>query len=321
MKIGNIELKNKIIVGPMAGISNIAFRRVVKEFNPGLIYTEMVSDKAINYENKKTINMLDVIDEEHPITMQVFGASVEEITKAAIYIDKNSKADIIDINMGCPVNKVAKKSCAGASLLKEPKLVYDIVKSVKDNVTKPVTVKIRLGWDFDSINYLEIGKLIEKAGADAICLHARTRSQLYGGKASWEAIKRLKEELSIPVIGNGDVVTMEDAYKMIKETNCDAVMISRGTLGNPWLIYDAVEYLKNQNYQKKVVTAKDRKEVIYKHLDYLVELKGEKLGLLEFRGHLAYYVKGLANATYFKQEIFKINEISKLKEIIDLFLK
>lgn len=320
MKIGNVTIEGKIIVGPMAGISNLAFRRICKKFNPALIYAEMVSDKALIYENKRTIDMLDCLDEEHPITMQVFGSTVNEITKAAIYIDKYSKADIIDINMGCPVNKVAKKANSGASLLKDPELVYNIVKSVKENVKKPVTVKIRLGWDHLSINYLEIGKLIEKAGADAICLHARTRSDFYQGKADWEAIKKLKETVNIPVIGNGDINSREDAKKMLETTNCDAVMISRGVLGNPWLIEECNNYLNNVSSIKRIINNEEKAEIIIKHLNYLIELKGEKKGILEFRTHLAYYVRGMFNATKFKQEIFKISDKAILEKMIYEFL-
>ncbi len=319
MKIGNVELKNNIIIGPMAGISNQAFRKICKEFNPGLICAEMVSDKAIIHENKKTLNMILVDDFERPISMQVFGSTKEEITKAAIYIDKYSNADIIDINMGCPVNKVAKKGESGAALLKDPNLVYEIVKSVKENVKKPVTVKIRLGWDHNSINYLEVGKMIEKAKADAIVLHARTRSDMYKGKSDWSHIKKLKEELSIPIIGNGDILTKEDALNMLNETKCDAIMISRGVLGNPWLISEIIDYLDHK--EVRFVSLEEKRKIILKHLDYLIDLKGEKIGILEFRTHLAYYVKGMKEATKFKQEIFKINDYNTLINKINDFIK
>ncbi len=222
-KIGNVEIKNKIVLAPMAGICNSAFRRICKEMGCGLIYAEMVSDKAIYFNNQKTIDMLYMTDFERPISQQIFGSDKESFVNAAKFIEKNMKPDIIDINMGCPVPKVAVRAQAGSALLKDPKKIYDIVSAVVMAVNVPVTVKIRSGWDSETINAVEVAKIIEKAGASAICVHPRTRSQGYSGKADWNIIKKVKESVKIPVIGNGDIKTPEDVKRMIDETNCDAV--------------------------------------------------------------------------------------------------
>lgn len=314
-KIRNIELNNCIVLAPMAGICNQAFRTICKDYGVGLIYAEMVSDKALNYKNQKTIKMLEVNEYEKPLSMQVFGNSVEEITEAAKLIDKNCNCDIIDINMGCPVPKVAKKSCAGAALLKDPQKIKEIVKSVVDNVEKPVTVKIRSGWDFKSINAVEVAKIIEDAGASAICIHGRTRSQLYTGKVDLDIIKKVKESVNIPVIGNGDIKTVEDAIKMFEYTKCDAVMIGRGSLGNPFIFRQIQEGI-----EKKAITKPSLDElkcVILKHFNLLIELKGEKIACLEMRNHLAWYVKGLKHANDFKKSLFKLTNFNEIRGLLE----
>ena len=232
-KIGNVIIPNQIVLAPMAGISDSAFRRIAKEQGCGLVVAEMVSDKAILYGSKKTIDMLYMKEEERPISQQIFGSDKESFMYAAKFIVDNMHPDIIDINMGCPVPKVATRAQAGSALLKNPSKVYEIVKAIVTSVDIPVTVKIRSGWDESSINAVEIAKVIEKAGASAITVHPRTRSQGYSGKADWNIIKQVKENVKIPVIGNGDIKTCYDAKRMLDETGCDAVMIGRGLLGNP----------------------------------------------------------------------------------------
>jgi len=255
--IGNVKIDNQVVVAPMAGVTNLAYREILKEFGAGLVCAEMVSDKAIFYKNKKTIKMLEVSEMEHPMSLQIFGSDIDTIVAGAKEIDASS-ADIIDINMGCPVTKVVKTN-AGAKLLQDPDKIYNIVKSVVENVKKPVTVKIRSGWDQDSVNAVEVAKRIEAAGADAITIHGRTRSQLYSGKANWDIIKSVKEAVSIPVIGNGDITSVEDALAMLEKTKCDAVMIGRGILGNPWLVQDVVMALDG-NFEEKEVSFIERKK-------------------------------------------------------------
>ena len=319
-KIGDIELKNNIVLAPMAGICNHAYRTIIKEMGAGLIYAEMVSDKAIMYGSKKTIDMLYMEDNERPIAQQIFGSDLDSFVKAAKYIEENMHPDIIDINMGCPVPKVALKSQAGSALLKDPKKVFDIVSAVVKSVSVPVTVKIRSGWDANSINAVEIAKLIEKAGASAITVHPRTRSQGYSGNADWNIIKEVKENVSIPVIGNGDIKSCYDAKRMLEETKCDAVMIGRGVLGNPWLIKECVDYLE-KGIEPTKVTDKEKLDMILYHLELLKTLKNEKVAVLEMRTHTAWYLKGIKDTNELKQNIFKVKTIEEFKNLIKEFKK
>ena len=319
-KIGNIELKNNVVLAPMAGISNSAYRTIIKEMGAGLVVCEMVSDKAIYYGSKKTIDMLYVTDFERPISQQIFGSDKETFISAAKYIYENMKPDIIDINMGCPVPKVAIGAQAGSALLKNPEKVYEIVKAVVDSVPIPVTVKIRSGWDENSINAVEIAKIIEKAGASAITVHPRTRKQGYSGHADWNIIKQVKENVSIPVIGNGDITSPFDAKKMLDETGCDAIMIGRGVLGNPWLIKECIEYLDNGTLPSEV-TIKDKVDMIKHHLDLLIKTKPLKVALLEIRSHAAWYLKGLPNVKELKEQIFKTKTEEELINLLDNYLK
>ena len=311
-KIGNVEIKNQIVLAPMAGISNSAFRRIAKEMGVGLVVAEMVSDKAIYFGSQKTIDMLYMKEEERPISQQIFGSDKESFVYAAKYILKTMKPDIIDINMGCPVPKVATRAQAGSALLKNPNKVYEIVKAVVDAVDIPVTVKIRSGWDEKSINAVEIAKVIEKAGASAITIHPRTRAQGYSGKADWNIIKQVKENVKIPVIGNGDIKTCYDAKKMLEETKCDAVMIGRGVLGNPWLIRECIDYLENKEI--KEVTILDRLNMIIKHLNYLLEFKDEKIAILEMRTQIGYYLKGISKE--YKQKFMKIKNKEEFIKLV-----
>lgn len=310
-KIGNVEIKNKTVLAPMAGIGNSSFRRIIKEMGCGLIYAEMVSDKALFYNSKKTIDMLYMEEEERPITQQIFGSDKESFVVAAKYVYEHMHPDIIDINMGCPVPKVAVKSQAGAALLKKPEKIKEIVSSVVESVPIPVTVKIRSGWDHEHINAVEVAKICEEAGAAAICVHPRTRSQGYSEKADWSIIKQVKEALSIPVIGNGDITTPELAKKMLDETGCDAIMIGRGVLGRPWLIREINTYLETG---EKLTEPSPREKIDFclKHLDNLYQLKDEHLAVLEIRSHIAWYLKGLPKSNEIKNKIFLQTHISDI---------
>ena len=317
--IGNVEIKNQIVLAPMAGISNTSYRKIIKEMGAGLIYAEMVSDKAISFGNAKTLDLLKMDDYERPIAQQVFGCDIDSFVSAAKRIVEEQHPDILDINMGCPVPKIAISSQAGSALLKNPDKIYEIVKAVVDAVDIPVTVKMRLGWDQEHINCIEVGKLVEKAGAKAIALHARTRSQGYSGKADWSYIKKLKEAVSIPVIGNGDVLSCYDAKRMLDETGCDAVMIGRGVLGNPWLIRDCVNYLKDGT-EPFEVTPKEKIEMLKRHFDMLVKDKNEKSAVLEIRTHALWYIKGLPGSATIKNQICSTKSKEEMFDILDNYL-
>ena len=304
-KIGNVEIKNRVVLAPMAGVCNSAFRRIIKEMGAGLLYAEMVSDKALVYNNEKTKDMLYMTEDERPISQQIFGSDKESFVEAAKIIEESMHPDIIDINMGCPVPKVAVKSQAGSALLKDPDKIYEIVKAVKEAVNVPVTVKIRSGWDKNSINAVLVAKTCEKAGASAIAVHPRTRSQGYSGKADWNIIKEVKEAVNIPVIGNGDILSAKDAKKMIDETGCDAVMIGRGTLGNPYLIKQIVRYLED-GVLLKDESPIERMKTCLKHFNYLLKIKPEKVATLEMRTHAALYLKGLPNGVNVKKRLYEL---------------
>lgn len=314
MQIRNKSIDSPIIVAPMAGISNGAFRQICFEFGAGLVYTEMVSDKAIFYKNKKTLDMLEIDNDFHPVSLQLFGSDIDTMVYAAKVLDKNTNCDFIDINMGCPVNKVVKTGAGSAMMLKEDESVQT-VKAIIENVEKPVTVKMRLGYDKTHMNYLSMAKKLEEVGVSAIALHARTRSQMYEGKADWSHIKILKDNLSIPVIGNGDVKTVDDFIKMKTETNCDGVMIGRGLVGNPFLIKEIDNYLNNKDTFE--VSIEDRFNYCLKHAEKLVKLKGAKLGISEMRGLAPHYISGLYNATTYKDKMNRMNTYEDLVDILN----
>ena len=317
-KIGNIELKNRIVLAPMAGVCNSAFRKIIKEMGCGLIYAEMVSDKALVYNSQKTENMLYMEECERPIAQQIFGSDKDTFVIAAKKVYEEMKPDIIDINMGCPVPKVAVRAQAGSALLKNPLKIREIVEAVVEAVPIPVTVKIRSGWDSNSINAVEVAKICEQAGASAITVHGRTRSQGYSGNVDYDIIKQVKENVSIPVIGNGDIVDIESAKKMF-DTGVDAIMIGRGCLGNPWLIKALVEYFeKGKEFAEP--SYRERIDMCFHHLEYLTSLKCEKVAVLEMRSHIAWYVKGLPGSVEVKNACFKATTILELKSILKNYL-
>lgn len=317
-KIGNVEIKNRIVLAPMAGICNSAFRKIIKEMGCGLMYAEMVSDKALVYNSKKTENMLYMEECEKPIAQQIFGSDKETFVIAAKKVYEEMRPDIIDINMGCPVPKVALRSQAGAALLKDPDKIREIVKAVVEVVPVPVTVKIRSGWDSNNINAVEVAKICEESGASAITIHGRTRSQGYNGEVNYDIIRRVKEAVSIPVIGNGDVVDIESAKKMFA-TGVDAIMIGRGCLGNPWLIRDLVDYF-DKGLDPVKPSYQDRIEMCFHHMDYLLKIKCEKIAILEMRSHIAWYLKGLPDCVEVKNACFKATTKEEIETILKNYL-
>lgn len=290
-QIGNHVMDNRVVLAPMAGICNSAFRLTVKEFGAGLVYAEMISDKGIVQKNEKTMNMLYIDERENPLSLQIFGGTKETLVEAAKYVDQNTNADIIDINMGCPVSKIIKCE-AGAKLLLDPEKIYEMVAAVVDNVKKPVSVKMRTGWDFDHLFAVQNAQAVERAGGSAVAVHGRTRVQMYEGHADWDIIRQVKENVNIPVIGNGDVQTPQDAKRMLEETGVDGVMIGRAALGDPWMIYRTVEYLESGEL-KPEPSVREKMDVCLLHFDRLVALKGENIAVREMRKHASWYLKGI----------------------------
>lgn len=319
-KIRDLVIENNVCLAPMAGVCNSAFRRIVKEMGAGLVFAEMVSDKAIMYDSEKTKNMLYMTEYERPIAQQIFGSDKESFVIAAKKVYELMEPDIIDINMGCPVPKVALRAQAGSALLKNPEKIKEIVSAVVNAVPCPVTVKIRSGWDSKSINAVSVAKIIEEAGASAITVHPRTRAQGYEGKADWSIIKEVKDNVNIPVIGNGDIKSVDDAIKMFKETNCDAVMIGRASLGNPYIFKQIVHYLQTGE-KLDDLSPKEKIELCLKHFNYLLEIKSEKTSVLEMRTHAAWYVRGLKDSAELKNKIFKCQNKEELISILEEYKK
>lgn len=315
-KIKDIEIKNPIIVAPMAGITNTSYRKICKDMGAALVVAEMVSDKALVYGSQKTYDLLKMDDKERPISQQIFGSDKESFVSAAKIVYEKMHPDIIDINMGCPVPKVALRAQAGSALLKSPEKIKEIVKSVVAAVPAPVTVKIRSGWDENSINAITVAKICEEAGASAIAIHARTRSQGYSGKADWNIIKEVVENVNIPVIGNGDVKTCYDAKRMLEETGCNGVMIGRGILGNPWLIKECVDYLED-DIVPRIISLEEKIEMMKLHTNMLYQDKSEREATLELRSILMYYLKGLPNTHDAKLKLCKSNSQEEYLNIID----
>lgn len=318
LKIGNIEMNNKIVLAPMAGVCNPAFRLIAKEFGCGLVCAEMVSDKAILHGNKRTMEMLFVDEREKPLSLQIFGGDRQSLVEAAKIVDKQTNADIIDINMGCPVPKVTKCD-AGARWLLDPNKIYEMVAAVVDAVEKPVTVKMRIGWDSEHIYAIDNARAVERAGGQAVSVHGRTREQQYTGKANWDIIKEVKAAVNIPVIGNGDVFSPEDAKRMLEHTGVDGVMIGRGALGNPWMLYRTVHYLTTGELLEDP-DPREKIRIAVLHMDRLIALKGEGVAVREMRKHLAWYLKGLQGAARIKDHIMEETSRDKMVEILDQFI-
>lgn len=301
LKIGPVETKNNVVLAPMAGVCNPAFRLIAKEFGTGLVCAEMVSDKAILHGNERTRKMLYVDEREKPLSLQIFGGDKESLVEAAKIVDRQTNADIIDINMGCPVPKVVKCD-AGARWLLDPNKIEELVAAVVDAVEKPVTVKMRIGWDEKHIYAVENALAVQRAGGKAVAVHGRTRKQMYTGKANWDIIRQVKEAVDIPVIGNGDVFTPEDAKRMLEQTGCDGVMIGRGALGNPWMLYRTVRYLETGELLPEP-TPREKVEIALLHMDRLIALRGEEVAVREMRKHASWYLKGLRGAARVRDRI------------------
>jgi nifR3 family TIM-barrel protein len=314
-QIGDIVMDNRVVLAPMAGVCNSAFRLTVKEFGAGLVYAEMISDKGLVQRNKKTLDMLYIDERENPLSLQIFGGDKETLVEAAQYVDKNTNADIIDINMGCPVNKIIKCE-AGTKWLLDPNKIYEMVSAVVDVVDKPVSVKMRIGWDDEHIFAVENAQAAERAGAAAIAMHGRTRVQMYEGKANWDIIKEVKENISIPLIGNGDVETPQDAKRMLDETGVDAVMIGRAALGDPWMIYRTVQYLETGELKPQPSVA-EKMDVCLLHFERLMQLKGEKVAVREMRKHASWYLKGIRGNGIVRNAINQVETAAELRALLN----
>ncbi len=318
-EIGDVVLSNHVIVGPMAGISNLGFRTMIKQFDPGLIVSEMISDKAIVFKNKKTIRMTVIDEIEHPMALQLFGHDIDSMVEAARFFDEQTDCDIIDVNMGCPVPKIVNNN-SGSALMRSSEYAVELLTEIVRNVRKPVTVKVRAGWDAQHINVVDFVRKIQKSSISAVCVHPRTRTQYYSGKSDWDLIRQVKEIAEIPVIGNGDIKSVDDMIRMKQQTNCDRFMISRGCLGNPWLIQQLVHYEQTGEILQDP-TAEERIDQCLLHARKLIDLKGEINGIKEMRGHACWYINGLPNNNKVKDRINVMNTYRDLKGIMDQYLE
>ncbi len=316
LKIGNVELENNIFLAPMAGITDLPFRSICKEFGPGLTYTEMVSSKALYYNDEKTKRMLKLSKQDRPIAVQIFGSDLQAMGYAADYV--SNIADIIDINLGCPAPKIVKNG-DGSRLLLNLELVGKIVKEVVKNSKVPVTVKMRTGWDLENIVAIEAARIIEAEGASAITIHGRTREEFYSGIADWNIIKKVKEQVKIPVIGNGDIKTKEDALKIFEQTNVDGIMIGRAALGKPWIFKEIIEYLQGKEITQ--IEKMEQLNIILKHINLQVQEKGEETAVKEMRKHISWYIKNMRNATEIREKINKIETQQEMETCLIEYLK
>ncbi len=317
-QIGDVTIPNRVVLAPMAGVSNWAFRLTVKEFGAGLVCAEMVSDKGIVSKNKRTMDMLYIDDAEKPMSLQIFGGEKQSMIEAAQFVDQHTNADIIDINMGCPVPKITKCD-AGSRWLLQPEKIYELVKVVSQSVDKPVTVKMRSGWDMDSIFALENAKAAEEAGAKAIALHGRTREQMYEGVCDWDIIRQVKQQATIPIIGNGDIDSPETAKKRLEETGVDAVMIGRAALGNPWIMYRIVKYLE-EGILVDEPDPDEKMAICLLHADRLAKLKTERVAMMEMRKHAAWYLKDLPGSGRIRKAINQIETRVELERLLSRFV-
>lgn len=314
MKIGNINIENNLILAPMAGVTDFPFRKICREMGCGLLYTEMVSAKAILYKNKNTEPLLETDETEHPIAVQIFGSDPEIMGDMAKKLEEEHSFDIIDVNMGCPVPKIVNNH-EGSALMKEPKLVEQILKNIVSKVNKPVTIKIRKGFDENHINAAEIAKIAEACGVSAVAVHGRTREQYYSGKADYSIIAKVKDSVKIPVIGNGDVCGVEDAKCMYEETGCDAIMIGRAARGNPWIFREISSYMKDGIVCEKP-DMEEVKEMILRHARMLIECKGEYTGIREMRKHVAWYTAGMPHSSSLRNKVNQLENYEELKRLI-----
>ncbi|WP_318767147.1 tRNA dihydrouridine synthase DusB [Lactiplantibacillus carotarum] len=316
-QIGNVTIPNRLVVAPMAGVTNAAFRVICKDFGAGLVVCEMISDRGIMYHNQKTLDMMFVDAKEHPMSIQIFGGSKETLVRAAQFVDQHTAADIIDINMGCPVNKVVKTD-AGAKWLLDPDKVYAMVAAVTAAVKKPVTVKMRTGWDDQHVYAVDNALAAQRAGAAAIAMHGRTRKQMYRGSADWDVLKRVADAITIPFMGNGDVLTPQDAERMLTEVGADAVMIGRAVEGNPWILTQTAHYLATGELLD-APTPVAKMQTAREHLQRLVSLKGERGGCHEFREQAPYYLKGIPRSARTKVALMEADSSAAMLAILDAF--
>ncbi|AUS98884.1 tRNA dihydrouridine synthase DusB [Clostridium thermosuccinogenes] len=318
MRIGNVDIKNNVFLAPMAGVTDMPFRILCKEQGCGFVYTEMVSAKGIHYNDDKSFKLTEISDIEKPAAVQIFGSDPSIMAEIAERLN-DSDASVIDINMGCPTPKITKNG-EGSALMQKPELVAAIVKAVVKASAKPVTVKIRKGWNDDSVNAVEIAKIVEDCGASAVAVHGRTREQFYSGQADWEIIGKVKKAVSIPVIGNGDIVKPEDAKRMLEQTGCDAVMIGRGAQGNPWIFKRTLYYLEKGEMLPEP-SADEKINTILRHMKMLIDLKGEHIGVCEMRKHIAWYIKGMRNATQVKEKVFRMKDAGEIMQLLEEYMK